>query len=277
MNRARKIIKAIFTPLTVLVIPHSSVKPFRMKLPSIGLIISITLWVGLSVYIAKIAVQTEQYYDMKEKLGFYSSQFSELRTTIDALKKAEFDFRKIFALGTKDNILENLDTSDTGSIDMEIVKKEIQKTMESVANIRDYLSEQRDVYMATPKGWPVSGGYISSKFGYRIHPKRKTREFHTAVDVATKPGTPVMATADGIVSYSGWSGANGNLVVVEHGFGYSTVYAHNKKILASIGQKVKRGDVIAYVGSTGRSTGPHVHYEVWIDRKPVNPKTYIGG
>ena len=276
MYRVRKFLKAIFTPITVLVIPHSSIKPFRMKLPSIGLIVSIVLWVGVSVYIAKIAVQTEQYYEMKEKLGFYSSQFSELRTTIDALKKAEFDFRKIFALGTKDTILESMDTSDTGSMDMELVKKEIQKTMESVANIRDYLSEQRDVYRATPKGWPVKG-YLSSKFGYRIHPQRKTREFHTGLDIATKPGKPVMATADGIVSYSGWSGANGNLIVIEHGFGYSTGYAHNKKILVSIGQKVKRGDVIAYVGSTGRSTGPHVHYEVWIDRKPVNPKTYIGG
>ncbi len=269
--------KAIFTPLTVLIIPHSSIKPFRIKLPSIGLIVSILLWVGVTVYIAKIAVQTDQYYDMKEKLGFYSTQFSEMRTTIDALKKAEFDFRKIFALGSKDDILEHLDVSDTGSMDMEAVKKEIQKTMESVANIRDYLSEQRDVYMATPKGWPTVGGYVSSKFGYRIHPQRKTREFHTGLDIATRPGSPVIATADGIVSYAGWSGANGNLVVVEHGFGYSTAYAHNRKILVKVGEKVKRGDVVAYIGSTGRSTGPHVHYEVWIDRKPVNPRTYIGG
>lgn len=276
MHRIRKVTKAIFTPITVLIIPHSSVKPFRVKLPSIGLIVSIMLWLGVSLYIAKIAVQTEQYYAMKEKLGFYSSQFVELRTTMDALKKAEFDFRKIFALKTKDEILENLDTSDMGSIDMEIVKKEIQKRMEAVANIRDYLSEQRDVYMATPKGWPAKG-YISSGFGYRIHPKRKTREFHTALDIASKPGTAVRATADGIVSYAGWSGANGNLVVIEHGFGYSTVYAHNKKMVVKVGQKVKRGDVIAYVGSTGRSTGPHVHYEVWIDRKPVNPRTYLGG
>ncbi len=276
MERIRKYTKAVFTPITVLIIPHSSVKPFRVKLPSIGLIVSIALWVGLSLYITKTAVQTEHYYEMKEKLGFYTTQFTELRTTIDELKKAEFDFKKIFALGSKDEILENLDMSDTGSIDMEIVKKEIRKTMESVADIRDYLSEQRDVYMATPKGWPVKG-YMSSKFGYRIHPKRNTREFHTGLDIATKPGTPVMATADGIVSYAGWSGANGNLVVVEHGFGYSTGYAHNKKIQVTVGQKIKRGDVIAYVGSTGRSTGPHVHYEVWIDRKPVNPRTYIGG
>jgi len=276
MERVRRYIKVIFTPITVMVIPHSSIKPFRVKLPSIGLIVSVVLWVGVSGYIAKTAVQTEQYYEMKERLGFYSSQFSELRTTIDALKKAEFDFRKIFALKTRDEVLENLDTSDTGSIDMVKVKEEIRRTMERVAEIRDYLSEQRDIYMSTPKGWPVRG-YISSKFGYRIHPQRKTREFHTGLDIAARPGSPVMATADGIVSYAGWSGANGNLVVIEHGFGYTTAYAHNKKILVAVGQKVKRGDVIAYTGSTGRSTGPHVHYEVWIDRKPVNPRTYIGG
>lgn len=276
MHKIKRFLKIAFTPITVLIIPHSNIRPLRIKLPSVGLIVSVTLWVIFSVYVATVAVQTEQYYEMKERLGFYSSQFSELRTTIDALKKAEVDFRKIFAIGSKDKILENLDTSDTGSIDMEMVKKQIQKTMETVADIKDYLSEQRDVYMATPKGWPVPG-YVSSRFGYRIHPLRKTREFHTGLDIPAKPKTPVMVTADGIVSYAGWSGANGNLVVIEHGFGYTTSYAHNKKILVKVGQKLKRGDVVAYAGSTGNSTGPHVHYEVWIDRKPVNPETYLGG
>jgi murein DD-endopeptidase MepM/ murein hydrolase activator NlpD len=159
---------------------------------------------------------------------------------------------------------------------MEQVKKEIQKTMESVANIKDYLSEQRDIYMATPRGWPVSG-YISSPFGYRIHPQKGTREMHTGLDIAAEPGSPVKVTADGIVSFAGWSGGSGNLVVIEHGFGYSTCYAHNKKILVQVGEKVNRGEIISYVGSTGNSTGPHSHYEVWIDGKPVNPKTYLGG
>ncbi|GBD98742.1 murein DD-endopeptidase MepM [bacterium BMS3Abin07] len=276
MSRIKKIVKAIFTPITVMIIPHSSLKPLRMKLPSIGLIVLVTVWVGVSIYIAITAVRTEQYSRMKDRLGFYSTQFSELRTTMDELKKSEFDFRKIFALGTKDDILENLDTSYTGSIDMEVVKKQIKKAMESVADIKDYLSEQRDIYMATPKGWPVSG-HITSGFGYRINPITHTREFHTGLDIMARAGSPVMTTADGIVSYAGWSGANGNLVVIEHGFGYTTAYAHNKKIIVKVGQKVKRGDVIAYEGSTGRSTGPHSHYEVWIDRKPVNPKTYLGG
>lgn len=276
MHKFRKWLKIAFTPITVMIIPHSNMKPLRMKLPSIGLIFSVSLWITVSIYIFTIAVQTKQYYEMKDKLGFYTTQFNEVRGTINTLKKAEFDFKRIFALGSKESILENLDTSDTGSIDMEMVKQEIQKTMESVANIKDYLSEQRDVYMATPKGWPVQG-YISSPFGYRIHPQKQKKEMHTGLDVASQPGNPVTATADGIVSFAGWSGGNGNLVVIEHGFGYSTCYAHNKKILVKVGQKVKRGETVAAVGSTGNSTGPHVHYEVWIDKKPVNPKRYIGG
>jgi murein DD-endopeptidase MepM/ murein hydrolase activator NlpD len=276
MLRIKRFIKAAFTPITVLIIPHSNSRPYRIKLPSIGLILSVTLWMGISIYVITIAVQTTQYYDMKDKLSFYSSQFTELQGTINSLKKAEFDFKRIFSLGSKEKILENLDTSDTGSIDMEQVKKEIQKTMESVANIKDYLSEQRDIYMATPRGWPVSG-YISSPFGYRIHPQKGTREMHTGLDIAAEPGSPVKVTADGIVSFAGWSGGSGNLVVIEHGFGYSTCYAHNKKILVQVGEKVNRGEIISYVGSTGNSTGPHSHYEVWIDGKPVNPKTYLGG
>jgi murein DD-endopeptidase MepM/ murein hydrolase activator NlpD len=109
----------------------------------------------------------------------------------------------------------------------------------------------------------------------RIHPKTHKRDFHTGVDIAAWPGTPVRATADGIVVFAGWSGESGKLVVIEHGFGYTTCYAHNKKILVKVGQVVRRGDVIAYVGSTGRVTGPHVHYEVWVDKKPVNPIPYL--
>ncbi|NOY64538.1 MAG: M23 family metallopeptidase, partial [Nitrospirae bacterium] len=205
----------------------------------------------------------------------YKEQFRDLRTTIMTLKKEETRFKRLFSLDTKEEILENLDTSDFGSIDIELLKKQIEKTMESVGEIKDYLRQQRDIYFATPMGMPVDKGYISSNFGWRIHPKTHKRLFHTGVDVAAWPGTPVRATADGIVSFAGWSGGSGKLVVIEHGFGYTTCYAHNRKIVVKVGQKVKRGDIIAYVGSTGNTTGPHVHYEVWIDKKPVNPKTFI--
>ncbi|MEJ2696668.1 MAG: M23 family metallopeptidase [Candidatus Sulfobium sp.] len=103
------------------------------------------------------------------------------------------------------------------------------------------------------------------------------KEFHSGLDIAAEPGEPVRATADGIVIFAGWSGNNGNLVAIEHGLGFRTYYAHNRKVVVKVGQKVKRGQVISYVGSTGRSTGPHVHYEIWHEGKRVNPKKYIKG
>ncbi|MDI6763489.1 MAG: M23 family metallopeptidase [Thermodesulfobacteriota bacterium] len=149
-------------------------------------------------------------------------------------------------------------------------------TMETVGEMRDYLSQQRDLYRSTPRGWPVDGR-ITSPYGRREHPKSGDDEFHGGVDISTVPGMPVRATADGIVSFSGWSGGSGNLVVIEHGFRFSTFYAHNKMVNVKVGQKVKRGDIISYTGSTGNSTGPHLHYEVWREGHPVNPGSYLEG
>ncbi len=126
------------------------------------------------------------------------------------------------------------------------------------------------------RGYPVPGD-ISSPFGMREHPTSGKDDFHSGIDLAISPGTPVKATADGIVSYSGWHGGSGNLVGLEHGHGFSTFYAHNKSTVVNIGQKVRRGDIIGYSGTTGNSTGPHVHYEIWKDGKAINPAAYLKG
>ncbi len=275
MRRLKKFFKRLFTPITILLIPHSNGKPFRLKLPSFGIILVVTLWLSFTAFIISVGVTTKEYYELKDQLDFYKDQFRDLTTTIQSLKKAESRFKRLFSLETKEEILESLDATDFGSLDMELLKRQIERTMDTVGEIRDYLRQQRDLYFATPMGMPVDDGYISSTFGWRKHPKTGKRLFHTGLDIAAWPGTPVRATADGIVSFAGWSGGSGRLVVIEHGFGYTTCYAHNRKIIVKVGQKVKRGDIIAYVGSTGNTTGPHVHYEVWIDKKPVNPKSYL--
>ncbi len=227
-------------------------------------------------YVFSIAVDAFEYNRMKERLNYYSGQFIEMKETMTSLKNAEGEFRKLFSFKTKERVLEHIDTSDNGSIDMETLKNQIKLTMESVGEIKDYLSQQKDLYLATPKGWPVSGR-ISSPYGYREHPKTGLREFHSGMDIATDPGTPVKATADGIVSFAGWSGGSGNLVALEHGDGFSTYYAHNRLVVVKAGQKVKRGDILSYVGSTGNSTGPHLHYEVWKEGKSLNPSAYLEG
>ncbi|MBI3593270.1 MAG: M23 family metallopeptidase [Nitrospirae bacterium] len=278
MYKLKRFLKRLFTPVTIMLIPHDSKRTINIKLPSIGVISSVILWMVGSVYVVAIAINTIEYYQMKSKLSFYTAQFSELKSTISTLKKAEAEFERLLSFRNKDKILENVDnkfnTNDAGSIDMAILKEQIKKSVDSVGAIKDFLKEQKDVYMATPKGWPIQGR-ITSDFGQRENPKHGGLEFHSGIDISTPSGTPVKATADGIVSFSGWSAGNGNLVVIEHGFGYSTFYAHNSSVVASVGRRVKRGDIIAYSGSTGNSTGPHLHYEVWSNGKAVNPRQFI--
>ncbi len=276
IHTIKRLFKKAFTPITIMLVPHSKTRPLNLKVPFIGMFTSIILWCFGTVYIFSIAVDTFEYYKMKEKLNYYSQQFLELNATISALKKAENEFRRLFSLGSKEKVLENIDTSDNGSIDMENIKQQIKITVETVGEIKDYLHIQRDIYIATPKGFPVRGN-ISSNYGRREHPGSGENEFHSGIDISTNPGNPVRATADGIVSFSGWSGGSGNLVGLEHGHGFSTFYAHNRINAVKVGQKVHRGDVISYVGSTGNSTGPHVHYEIWKDGRHVNPKKYVEG
>ena len=146
-----------------------------------------------------------------------------------------------------------------------------QEELESLFN---FLQDQRNLLSSTPairptNGWPTSG------FGYRKSPFTGLREFHKGLDIATRMGTPVIATADGIVSFTGTKGLLGKIVTIDHGHGVVTRYGHLKKILKKNGASVKRGDIIAHVGISGRSTGPHVHYEVYINGIPVNPENYI--
>jgi len=129
--------------------------------------------------------------------------------------------------------------------------------------------------MTRPEGTPLQGGWISSDFGMRADPFSGRREFHAGIDIAGKYGSKVLAVAPGIVTWSGYRQGYGNLVEIDHGGGYRTRYAHNRKNVVRAGQRVEKGEVLAQMGSTGRSTGPHLHFEVLLDGKPVNPDRYL--
>lgn len=276
MHKFKAFMKKMFTPVTIMLIPHSDSRSLRLKIPSVGIFASIILWCIGTAYVFSVAVDTVEYYEMKDKLNYYSGQFTELKTTISMLKKADQEFRRLFSLKNKQEILKNIDDSDSGSIDLENLKQQIKLTTETVGEIKDYLSQQRNLYISTPMGWPIQGR-LTSQFGTREHPRSGEPAFHSGIDIAATPGSPIRATADGIVSFAGWSGGNGNLVVLEHGFGFSSFYGHNRSVTVSVGQRVKRGDLIGHIGSTGNSTGPHVHYEVWLNGKPQNPMKYLEG
>ncbi len=136
------------------------------------------------------------------------------------------------------------------------------------------LEERRNILSATPSILPTQGR-ITSRFGYRRSPFSGRSELHKGVDIANKKGTPVVATADGVVIFSGLRGLFGRIVTIDHGHGLITYYAHLESILVNDGDQIKRGDVIARMGNSGRSTGPHLHYEVRLNGVPVNPSKYM--
>jgi murein DD-endopeptidase MepM/ murein hydrolase activator NlpD len=257
-------------------IPHTKARAINFRIPSIGIAACVALWIIGTVYVVTSAVRIVEYKAMKEKITYYSQQLVELSSSIATIKKTEKEFKRLVSLGSREKILENIDEEPIESIDMEHIGQEIEKTIASVAEINEFLHAQKDIFKATPRAIPVDGS-ISSHFGTREDPLSAEDKFHAGVDIRASSGSPIRATADGIVSFSGWSGKNGNLVALEHGFGFKTLYAHNRVNIVKIGQRVKRGDVIGNVGTTGNATGSHIHYEIWKDGKPVNPGKFIKG
>lgn len=149
-----------------------------------------------------------------------------------------------------------------------------EKQTENYQQLLKLLEKKKNLLVSTPSIRPANG-VRTSKFGYRTSPFTGEREFHAGLDIANKKGTKVIATADGIISYEGRKRFIGNEVLIDHGHGVVTKYGHLSKILVQAGLRVHRGDVIGLMGTTGRSTGPHVHYEVRINGIPVNPEKYI--
>jgi murein DD-endopeptidase MepM/ murein hydrolase activator NlpD len=155
----------------------------------------------------------------------------------------------------------------------ERASRELEQT---IREMQTRLGESGEIMKWTGKFiWPVQFRRISDVFGWRVHPIYKTRRFHSGMDLAASTGTPVKAAADGRVLLAGWVSGYGNTVIVDHGGGLSTLYGHNSSITTKAGKLVLQGDIIAKVGSTGVSTGPHLHFEVRQDGTPQDPMRWL--
>lgn len=172
--------------------------------------------------------------------------------------------------------LANESVKDYSSLSVRIERtvKDTYLREQGVFQLMGVLSNQQSLLRATPSLKPAQG-WITSRFGYRVSPFSGRAALHQGVDIASAPGTPVYAPADGIISFAGYDQGYGKLVSIDHGYGVLTRYGHNSQLFVVVGQKVKRGDVISAVGSTGRSTGTHLHYEVRLNGLPVDPMNYI--
>lgn len=165
----------------------------------------------------------------------------------------------------------NMDKLDNVLGDFSLHSTELETELQVMF---DQFNTKLSYLTSIPSIWPVKG-WITSKFGYRISPFTHTLKFHEGLDIANQVGTKIVAPAEGYVIFSGWARGYGNTIIIGHGYGFSTVYGHLETINVNEGQHVERGQVIALLGSTGRSTGPHLHYEVRVKGVPVNPINYI--
>ena len=284
---------------TILIIPEGShrVRRFALQLSALkwsaaGAACCVLLMLGLVVYALKAGFDRSDYERLREQARVHQAEMGQLVAKLETLRKelvvmAQNDAKvrvmnkltkpKADSLGGVGGPAVGDEPADSlASLQRQIddLRREVDLRRVSQEEIQGYLNDQRSLLGSRPTGWPARG-WVTSDFGVRRAPFDGQRRMHEGLDIATRTGTPVMATAAGIVREVGTEPGYGKLVVIDHGYGFSTAYGHNSRVMVKVGQRVKRGDLIATAGNTGRSSGPHVHYEVRVNGVPVNPNKYL--
>jgi murein DD-endopeptidase MepM/ murein hydrolase activator NlpD len=154
------------------------------------------------------------------------------------------------------------------------LETEASRQESSLRELQEYFDDQKSLLASTPSVWPTRG-WVTSDFGVRLDPYTAERIMHRGLDIATASGSAVLAPSDGTVVFAGTEGGYGKVVVIDHGYGVKTRYGHLSELFVKAGERIKRGTRIAAVGNTGRSTGPHLHYEVRVNGIPENPRKFI--
>ena len=192
-----------------------------------------------------------------------------------SIDKAEFDFERIPALGGPETNSNRVFELDELSKAIELLSRELEVRENQLVVMENLVLDENLNKEVKPSGRPIVKGWLSSYYGMRTHPISGRREMHKGIDFAGKLGGPVIAVAKGVVTYAGKRYNYGRLIEIAHGNGYSTRYAHNSRLLVSVGDTVEKGFQIAEIGSSGRSTGPHVHFEVLKNGRQINPVRFI--
>jgi len=283
---------------TFLIIPEGSHRVRRMALPRktlrnllvlgavvvAGLCAMTTHYVLINLDKAELAQLREENQQQRNELQRLVAGLEDLQREMTLLAQNDAKVRIMAQLTrTETDTLAGvggppeIDNSDSFSeVQRRIdeMRRDIDMRRESQEEIQGFLNDQRSMLSAIPEGLPAKG-WLTSSFGMRTSPFTGKQKFHEGYDIAARTGTPVYATADGVVSKAETVPGYGKLVVIDHGYGYRTYFGHNSKFYVRAGDRVKRGDLIAAVGNTGRSTGSHVHYEVRRNDVPLNPKNFM--
>jgi len=237
------------------------------------------------------STQQEQIDTLEEKISFFERKLADLKQVDEKIRSMASDLTgksrkasKKEATAVREQALGGggpMPAGEAGADKLTNLNRHMDRLLEdasarerSLAELQEFLRAQRSIAAVTPSVWPVTG-WVTSEFGPRSNPFGSRREFHSGIDIATKLGAPIQAPADGIVTNVEKRPDLGLLIQIEHGRGISTLYAHLFRSAVSKGQVVKRGEVIGYVGNSGRSTGAHLHYSVNLNGVYVNPRKYL--
>jgi len=286
---------------------ESSPTPMRLRIDVRIVIAAVALVIGCPILFAagaswgartlisellrqNSALQTENA-SYRDATAALSSQVSTLQAAADDLRaRAQVDPQAARAMdrlpssithramggGTLDDVADPV-TSAISATDpaFGLLRDVLHIIQDQLNRVRSGAERRQALAAATPSIWPVAGG-LSSAYGSRTDPFTGAADFHPGLDISAGFGQPVRATADGTVSVARPSGNFGNLVVVDHGFGIATRYGHLSRFAVHEGQQIRKGDIVGLVGSTGRSTSPHVHYELLLNGRPTNPLRLLG-
>jgi murein DD-endopeptidase MepM/ murein hydrolase activator NlpD len=242
-----------------------------------------------------LALQTEEVLHQREQIQSFAKEINDLKERLLQLDRFEKRIRVVanidgeengeglFGVGgsTPEDLNPEIELTQRHQSLMKDMHQQISQLDKAADNqqynlesLLDSLEAQKNLLAHTPAIRPARG-WITSDFGYRQSPFTGHREFHKGLDIANRKGTKILAAADGVVTYMGPRGFFGNLMIIDHGHGITTRYAHLEKTFFNKGDHVSRGKTIALMGNTGRSTGAHLHYEVRLNGVPVNPSKYI--
>ncbi|MDD4178906.1 MAG: M23 family metallopeptidase [Candidatus Margulisbacteria bacterium] len=278
---------------TLMLVPHDARgKPVSIKIPASWVYATAVLSffflvvVGSSIiYSTLLSRRLVNYANTIDKnrqqqavITTFSTKTNKVARALDELVARDNELRKLLGLkGWKMKTTLSSDkstlevTSNKVSLQFEKFDDKITERKRSLEELKQWVSLVQSRFASTPSSWPIYGR-LASLFGYRSSP---WRGFHAGIDISARYGAPARATANGVVSYIGWRSGYGKTVEINHGHGVSTLYAHNSSYAVRVGQRVKKGQVVSYVGMTGWTTGPHLHYEVRRWGTPLNPVAYL--
>jgi murein DD-endopeptidase MepM/ murein hydrolase activator NlpD len=298
-----KIKKSISKSIGIIIVPHDGLPSVKINL-SILFLMSIGIaWTGFMIWVGYVVTREIDYYTvrasnglLKAKVQHISAQVEEGLSYLEMTKKTDGQLRKILGmnlnemkisdavggatslevLNFRNAVADKVMRQEDSSLNSSIMKmqNESKKRLASFREIAWYMTNKYNFSRAIPSIWPT-GGQITSPFGYRISPFGMSSEFHSGLDIANTPGTSVFAAADGVVRHSSWVTGYGLSVLIDHGFGYSTMYSHLSESLVKEGKKIKKSQIIGRMGATGTTTGCHLHYEVWENGVPKDPMKYL--